>query len=321
MRRGTKIWIIAAASLCLIGSMIFGGAMTMLKWDFTRLSTLKYENNVHMITEEYRNIRVETATADIVFLPSTDGTTTVECREQTKMLHSVSVKDGTLAIELADTREWYDYISINFGSPKITVRIPAGEYGALSVKHSTGNTEIAEGFRFESMDISGSTGHVKNRASVFGLMKIKASTGDIRVENIAAGSLDLAVSTGRVTVRNAVCTGDVSVKVSTGKTDMTGVRCASLISNGSTGEIDLTDVIAAERISICRSTGDIEFERCDAAQLHIKTDTGDVEGTLLSEKIFMTKTDTGRISVPRTTSGGVCEIETDTGDIEISISE
>ena len=45
MSKITKIWLIIAASFVLIGCIIFGGVMTMLKWDFTKLSTDKYETN------------------------------------------------------------------------------------------------------------------------------------------------------------------------------------------------------------------------------------------------------------------------------------
>jgi len=63
----------------------------------------------------------------------------------------------------------------------------------------------------------------------------------------------------------------------------------------------------------------VEFTACDAGEIVIETDTGDVEGTLLSDKIFITETDTGRIDVPKTTTGGRCQITTDTGDIKIKI--
>ena len=57
----------------------------------------------------------------------------------------------------------------------------------------------------------------------------------------------------------------------------------------------------------------------EARTISIKTDTGDVTGTLLSEKEFITDSDTGNIDVPKTTTGGKCEITTDTGDIKIDI--
>jgi len=83
----------------------------------------------------------------------------------------------------------------------------------------------------------------------------------------------------------------------------------------------LKNVNAAEKFSIERSTGDVKFDGCDAAEVFVKTDTGDVTGTLLSEKVFIVETDTGKVDVPKTVNGGRCEITTDTGDINISIKQ
>ncbi|MBO7292438.1 MAG: DUF4097 family beta strand repeat protein, partial [Clostridia bacterium] len=102
-------------------------------------------------------------------------------------------------------------------------------------------------------------------------------------------------------------------------TGLADVTCANLTSTGSTGGIEMENVIASGKMSITRSTGDVEFYSCDAAEIFMKTTTGDIEGSLLTDKIFMTKSSTGAIEVPRTTSGGVCDITTSTGDIEIEI--
>ncbi|MBO5851923.1 MAG: DUF4097 family beta strand repeat protein, partial [Clostridia bacterium] len=91
------------------------------------------------------------------------------------------------------------------------------------------------------------------------------------------------------------------------------------LSSGSTGDVYLENVIAVEKIDIKRSTGDVEFEELDASEIEIKTSTGDVEGTLLTEKTFSIKTNTGDVDVPRLSSGGLCKITTDTGDIDIEI--
>lgn len=317
MRTRTKVWLIIAASLVLIGCIIFGGVMSMLKWDFAKLSTSKYESNDYEIREDYKHISIITNTADIVFVPSESPMTWVSCYEQKSNMHSVSVKDGTLEIDIVDTRKWYEYIGINFGTPKITVCIPQGEYGKLSIKSSTGDVEIPEGFKFESIDISESTGNVTNYASALEGVKIKTTTGNICVEKASAGAIDLSVSTGKVTVSGVTCDGEVTVGVSTGKVMLSDTQCKSVISSGSTGDIILSNVIATERFSIERSTGDVRFDGCDAADLFVKTDTGDVSGSLLTDKVFIAKTDTGDVDVPKTATGGRCEITTDTGDIEI----
>jgi DUF4097 and DUF4098 domain-containing protein YvlB len=122
-----------------------------------------------------------------------------------------------------------------------------------------------------------------------------------------------------VTVCEVTCEDDVKLTVSTGKACLSGIRCANLTTTGDTGDLSLSDVIATGKFSIERNTGDVEFDACDAAELMVETDTGDVTGSLLTDKMFFAEADTGSVRVPKTTSGGRCEITTSTGDIRITI--
>lgn len=319
MSSKTKIWLTVGALSVLLGCIIFGGAMSVIKWDFTKLSTNKYETNNYEINEAFSSVSVNTDTADVSFLPSENSKCSVECYEQKNVKHTVTVKDGVLVIDIVDARKWYEYIGINFGTQKITVYLPSGEYGALSVKSDTGDVKIPKDFAFESIEFSASTGDITNYASASQTVKIKTTTGRIKLENVSATSIDLSVSTGDVAVSGVTCEGDLSITVSTGKTKLTDVACKNLISGGNTGDISLKNVIATEKLSIERSTGDVNFEGCDAAEIFVITDTGDVRGSLLSEKVFIVNTDTGRKDVPDTITGGRCEITTDTGDVKITI--
>lgn len=322
MGKATKVWLIIAASLVLIGCILFVGVMSTLRWDFGELATVKYETNTYEISQAFDSISINTDTADIAFAFSHDGKCTVECHEEENAKHSVTMEDGTLIIELKDERSISDYIhyvGINIGSPKITVYLPKTQYTSLLIYEDTGDVEIPKDFTFKNVDISLSTGDVVFCASASEMIQIKTSTGDIRVENISAGELDLSVSTGKVAVSGVNCKGDVSVAVSTGKAYLADIACKSVISSGSTGDISLDHVIAAEKFSIKRSTGDIRFDRSDAAEILAETDTGDVTGTLLTDKVFITQTDTGGVDVPKTATGGRCEIITNTGNIKITV--
>ncbi len=321
MNKSVKIWLIIAASLIVIGAIIFTGVMTVLKWDFTKLSTVKYQTNTHEITDNFKNLSIETDTADIDFVMSENDKILVVCKEQENLKHNVCVLDTTLQIKLEDKRQWYEHIGINFGNTKITVYLPQGEYGDLNVKNSTGDIKIAKDFSFKSIDIKGSTGHVTNLASVQNGIKIKRSTGDIKIENITAYSLDLTVSTGKINVKNIKCETDIKIKVSTGKATLTNAECKNLVTDGNTGDFTLENVKCSEKLTAWRSTGDVTLNLCDAKEITVKTDTGDVTGTLLSDKIFIVSTDTGKVDVPKSTTGGKCEITTDTGDIKIKISK
>ena len=321
MKKKTKVWLLTAVLLVVLGLILFAAGMTANNWNFLNLSTEKYETNAYEIREAFRNIAVETNTADILFAVSRDGKCKVVCYEAENEKHTASVQDGTLMICVVQQKQWRDYIGITMETPKITVYLPQTQYDSLIIKETTGDLEIPGEFRFESMDISTSTGDVKNYASTSGTIKIKTTTGAIYVENISAEFVDLLVSTGDVTAKYVTCNGDVQIGVSTGRVKLTDVKCKNMTSRGNTGDAFLENVIASEVVFIERSTGDVKMEGCDGAELWFKTDTGDVSGTLLSEKVFIVETDTGSTDVPQTTTGGKCEITTNTGDIRVKIAE
>lgn len=320
MRRATKGWLITASAVMLLGILIFVGVMTVLKWDFTKLSTVELETNRHEISEDFDKISVRTDTADVFFALSEDGKCRVECYEEQKAKHSVTVQNHTLTIRVVNEKAWHDYIGLNFVSPKITVYLPKTEYDALEIKTSTGAIEIPKEMTLNSIEISVSTGDVACYASAAQAVKIKTTTGKICIEDLTAGSLDLSVSTGLVTVSGVNCEGDVRISVSTGKAKVSDLRCKNLTSTGSTGNITLKNVVAAEKFSVKRSTGDVRFDGCDAAEIFVETDTGNVTGTLLSEKVFVAESDTGSVKVPSSVTGGRCEVTTDTGNIKLDVT-
>ena len=279
MKKSTKIWLITATSLVALGCIMFSVAMTKNHWDFTKLSTVKYETNTYEVTDDFNSISMLTDTADILFVQSDDKICKVVCYEMSDMKHTTTVQNDTLTINVTDEREWYDHIGITLGSPKITVYLPKTEYDSLAIKEDTGDIEVPKDFKF--------------------------------------GSIDISTSTGDITITGVTCEGDIVINVSTGKANLTDIKCKSLISDGSTGDISLKNVIVTEKFSIERSTGDVKFDACDATEIWVETDTGDVTGNLLSEKIFITQTSTGDVHVPKSTNGGKCEITTSTGDIYI----
>ncbi len=318
MKKTTIFWLLIATALVLTGCILFGVAMFRLDWNFHMLSTVTYETNEYASLEPFYNIVIVTDTANVNLVAAEH--VSVTCYEQENAKHTVSVRDGTLFIELCDKSKWYDHIGINFDRPVIHLCLPGGQYGTIRIEGSTGDVVIPDAFSFDELEICQSTGDVRCDASVIGTAKIHTSTGNIRVENVSVGAMSLWVSTGEITVADLVCAGDLRLRVSTGKAKLSNVSCKNLISSGDTGDLSLNAVIAVESMTIERSTGDVAFDRCDAAQLTIVTDTGDVTGILLSPKIFLCETDTGRVEVPKTTTGGTCQITTDTGDIRITIA-
>ena len=296
-----KGWLLIACACILAGVLLYGGLLFRHSWNVSAVFGTKLETVTEEIRGSFRDVTIRGDTEDIVFRPSEDGKCRVVFREHKNEKHTASVKDGTLLIEQENRgREWYERFTLfSFGKQEITVWLPKAEYGSLLVRESTGDVTIPKGITFADVDVTLGTGDADCRASCPGRIRISTSTGAIRLEDLSAGSLELSVSTGRTVVKD--------------------VSCTSFSSTGNTGSVTLEDVTVSGAMTIRRSTGGVRLDRCDAAELAIETSTGDVTGTLLTDKVFLAKSSTGRIRVPETVTGGRCSIKTGTGDIEISV--
>lgn len=315
-----KWFVVSALVLIAVGTLLFTAAFIASGFDFSKLDTAKYETHTYTATENFEMIEIKSDEANIILKPSEDGELKVDCTERKNVKHEVFVENNTLRIIAVDKRAWYDRLTLfSFKPQSITVYLPSEHYKSLTILTDTGDVSVPDSFSFGDAEITANTGDVNFDASSDGNLKIKTSTGDINIIGVHTKTLDLSVSTGRINAKSIDCEETLSVKVSTGKTFMKDVFCKSLVSIGSTGDITLKNAVAFDGFNIERSTGDVRFDNCDAGQITVKTSTGDVTGTLRSEKVFITKTSTGKSDVPDTISGGRCEITTSTGDITIRI--
>lgn len=300
MSKSIKKWLITAAFLTVLGQIIFVAAMAALDFDFSKLSTMKYETNTYDVSSGFDKISIDTDITDIVFARSDDESCKVVCFEAERMKHSVRCTNGTLTIGMNDERKWYEYIGISFASPKMTIYLPQSEFTSLSIDTATGDIDIPNSFTFNELKIKSATGDVDCTANASDSIKIKSNTGNICISSVASKC-------------------DIDIKTNTGSVKLADAACTNFTAESDTGNITLTNVIAEDSIFVESDTGNVKLKSSDAARLSIKTDTGSVTGTLLSEKIFIAKSSTGKVNVPETESGGKCEIKTATGNIKIEL--
>lgn len=338
MKKAIVISLIVAGVLVLVGAGLFAGTMSAAKWDFGTLQTQEYASVTHEVTEDFSDISIQTIESSIDFKPSSDGTCRVECMESEYVTYSVTVQEGTLKITADDTRQWYHNIGIfNTQRQHMTVYLPKTTYDDLQVKSNTGTVNASSEFSFANVQIGLNTGMLKWEAGVAHGMRVKTDTGFVQIKNVnmdgvlsvetatgraeicgaLAQSIKVETNTGKAIVTDAVAKSTVNVKTNTGNAELSGCRAVDIFVKAETGKAKLTDVVASGKMDINTDTGDVVLDGCDAAEIKIKTDTGDVKGAFLTPKIIYVQTDTGRVEVPRSTTGGICEITTDTGDVNI----
>lgn len=319
MKKTRKSTFLIAGLLCVAGLVIGLVSLIAVGFDYQKLSTVTFETNTYEITEAFDAIAIDIDIADICFLPSEDGVCKVVCREEEKLKHTATVENGTLVIGTMDTRKWYEYIGMSFEDSDLTIYLPEFEYSSLIIKSDTSDVEMPKDFQFETVTLETDTGEVKWNASVPGVLKMRGDTGSIKVSAVSFGDLDIKTATGNIAIDSAQVEGALTLETDTGKIQVNGATCTNINLHSDTGEITLKNTVASEHCAVESTTGEVSFDGFDAATIVVKNDTGDVTGTLCSEKVFLTQTQTGQIEVPKTTTGGTCEIRTSTGDIEIKI--
>lgn len=334
-----KIWIVA---VCLIaaGLLLCLGVLIAMGSDFSKLSTDKIAVEEYTITDSFSHIEISTDEADVRILPSEDGVCHAVCHYREKVPYQVVVENGTLWIQQDDQRSWYDYISLfDFGKTEIVLYLPDPVYESLTVKGSTGDVHLTDGFATQTTNISVSTGDVTVEGHKTETLTVKTSTGDVNVMGVYLHNMTLTASTGDVTVAEATVISEANLSTTTGRIKMMdtyayhAINCETstggitmentevvwmLKVKASTGDIQLK-ACNGRTTDIETTTGDVTLDACDGVIYNIQTTTGNVKGTMVSDMVFTARSDTGRVEVPTSTRGGSCMITTDTGDIRMEI--
>lgn len=311
--------------------IILGGTLLVVGTTVTVIAATRMSNssgaghiqNSYDIDQEYTSFNAELATADFEIKLASDGKTRVDCDEKEKQHHEIKVTDNTLNIKLIDERRWYEkWFDWDFRSMKITVYVPEKAYDNFNIKSSTGFVKTPKEISFKSMTTKVSTGNVQINSNVEEKLQVNSSTGDVSLDGLTAKNINIETSTGDIAFNKVTVTGDITTKCSTGGVKIIDTTFVNLNTKVSTGNVRLNNSIGEKHIQIKTSTGSVRFEDADAETLDVETDTGSVKGTLLTSKIFDVDSDTGKREYPRgSTTGGLCRIKTDTGDINIQIKQ
>ncbi|MBQ2240983.1 MAG: DUF4097 family beta strand repeat protein [Clostridia bacterium] len=330
--------VLVAILLLIAGIAITGAAFIMTDFNLEGFATESFEESTYTIEGTFNHVLIATQEHDLTILPSENGECQIVCDESKAQTIEYAIDSDVLVIKIVDNRKWFDHIGIFSGEVSMTLYLPESHYTSLTAATDTGDITVSDGLSFTGSSVATSTGDIKFLAKIDGELGIASSTGDITVLDQVLTSLEASVSTGEIFIENVKASDDITLESSTGRTELHSVEAGKITSKGSTGDILLKNVYVEKDIIIKRSTGDvtltstlagafeietstgdIKLNLSDAEEIDINTDTGRVEGTLLTEKIFITESSSGSIKVPHTTSGGTCKIRTDTGDITITI--
>lgn len=296
------MWSILSVVCIIAGCIIAVAAAASVGFDLTRFNTSKHEKNTYTVTDSFENINIKTTESDIILLPSEKDICEVICEENDKIIHNISVENNTLEISRKDLRKWYEHIGIFYNISKFEIKLylPRGEYEKLHAVSVSGDIVIPNSFTFQEAELETTSGSITFESEASNGLRGKTVSGDISVKNITDGSIDIKSTSGEIELDNS------------------SANTMHLVTTS--GDISLEDAVAATDLFIKTTSGEVSLENCDSNEITIKTVSGDVEGTLRSKKNFVSHTTSGDIWLPASDSSSpICEINTTSGDIRITI--
>ena len=288
--------IAAVSGLTVLRTGLVAEAARPGRWDsWTPLVTTTYP-----VEGSFTDIAITDYYADVHLRPSRDGAISVSARDAEGVSRTVQVVNGTLTISRPEPTAGERIFHHEDDDPELTLYLPAGNYGALTVTTTSGDVETSAQLNFASASLTTVSGDIDLNGAVNGPVTCLSTSGDIELRCPTAGAVQIETTSGDV--------------------ELTGCYVDSLNVLSTSGDIDLEHSVAAGAIVIDTTSGEISLERADAASLTLSTVSGEVEGSLLTSKNFSVSTSLGRVSVPTADPAGApCTVTTTSGDIRLVV--
>lgn len=360
MKKAKKIVIIVAVCMIVVGFISAFTAFASVGFDVAKVDTVEWKTNTYEIKESFENISIDGLEAAVTLVPSSDGTCKVVCTENENIYDDIKVENNTLTIKRISEHKWNFGFGVSLEETKITVYLPEKEYQRLLLDNTSGRLDVPAGFAFEEAKVTNSSGKISFKADVTGELTVENTSGGIDVGENQVGSLKVAGSSGGIEVASICVDGDMEVRSNSGGIQISDVECKGISAKGSSGSIRLSSIVAKENLDVngtsgsihlsdvecahatvenssgsikCsnviasgdmrleNNSGGISLDACDATNLKLSATSGSIRGSLLSPKNFIADATSGSVDVPESTSGGVCEVSTTSGSIQIRVGE
>lgn len=306
-----KIGLICMA----IGAVLIAGVGVIHGFDFRVLAESVAQKKTFEINEPFAEIEVGSDSGTIRVEKSRDDVCRVECWQSENYVYNVSVQAGRLKIE-GERKGLLGLFGFGSNEPVVCLYLPEGAYDRIDAEAASGDVVIAEGLTFGNVAMNTASGNITFNGAADELLEARSASGKIQIFG-SANCAELHSTSGSVSVTGDVRAIDAKttsggVHIATGAAETANV---STVSGGVTFE-----GVNAESLSASTGSGSVKFVNADAQRMSVETVSGSVTGTLRSDKIFNVKTTSGDVQMPRSAAdGGECDIQTTSGDVNITI--
>lgn len=310
MHKGTKIAIIIAAVLLVVGCVMAGIGYTVSGGNIT-VTYEEKEKHEKRFSDEVSKIEVELRAERVELYVISGDEYLVEYYDNVRKYFDVELDGDTLRVARNNVRvKWYENIHIGFEEPIVDVRIgvPAEFYGEVELSTGSGGISV-EGLTLEKP------------------LKVTAGSGGIGVNNVYCLELTASTGSGGISIDGVTVIKDAGISAGSGGIRAEELRCGEKFeAEAGSGAIKLENC-QADTVRLKTASGSINFEDFSYdSSAYIRAGSGGVRGELTGrEEDYSIRSDTGSGScnLPKHTDNGdkILDVSTGSGSIKIEFAD
>ena len=316
MKDGTKIALLVAGILLLLGVGAMTGGMGAAGFDFGSLGTAETVTRTAEIREPFTDISLNGTHCETVLRPATDGVCRVVFTGEEKLLFRASAESGTLTVSVKEGRKWYEKIGILTFSDELTVYLPEREYGSLKAELTSGALEIPDDFTFSVLTVQNVSGAVKIAASADQL-NVHTSSGAIAMDGVRAKQAEIGSTSGSIRLSEVTAEESMTAETVSGGITLEKGSAQEISVTSTSGSVRLSEVTAEGTLSAKTTSGSIRLDGGQAQRTEITSSSGSVSGTVTGEYLYDVRTSSGSISVPESGGSRLFRVTTSSGSVRI----
>lgn len=260
MKRHLSTFVLSALAVAAVGGLtvLRTGLVAEAAWrhDYTPLTV-----NTYPVSGNFTDISVTDYYADVQFRVSRDGSVSVVTRDAADVTHTVRVEGNTLTVTRPEPSVGQRLFHHDDDDPEVTIYLPAGNYGALTVSNTSGDIESAAQLGFASANLTTVSGDIDLNGPVSGKIVCNTTSGDVELRCPTAG--------------------DVEISTTSGDAELERSDAASLTISTTSGEVE-GSLLTSKNFAVSSSIGRVSVPTSDpaGAPCTVTTTSGDIRLTV-----------------------------------------
>ena len=202
MKRHLSTFVLSALAVAAVGGLtvLRTGLVAEAAWrhDYTPLTV-----NTYPVSGNFTDISVTDYYADVQFRVSRDGSVSVVTRDAADVTHTVRVEGNTLTVTRPEPSVGQRLFHHDDDDPEVTIYLPAGNYGALTVSNTSGDIESAAQLGFASANLTTVSGDIDLNGPVSGKIVCNTTSGEVEGSLLSGKNFAVSSSIGRVSAPTA----------------------------------------------------------------------------------------------------------------------